>query len=44
MVRFLCLAQVLRTTQHIKTMKNILFGFISKYVPLTEDEKNKILS
>jgi CRP-like cAMP-binding protein len=27
-----------------KTMKNILFDFISKYVSLTEDEKNEILS
>ena len=25
-------------------MKNILFDFISKYIPLTEDEKNAILS
>jgi hypothetical protein len=27
-----------------KTMKDILFDFISKYVSLTEDEKNAILS
>lgn len=27
-----------------KTMKDILFGFISKYVSLTDDEKNAIVS
>jgi CRP-like cAMP-binding protein len=27
-----------------KTMKNILFNFISKYISLTEDEKNVLLS
>lgn len=27
-----------------KTMKNILFDFISKYVSLTEDEKNAVIS
>jgi hypothetical protein len=29
---------------HPKTMQDILFDFISKYISLTEDEKNAILS
>ena len=32
------------TSNKNKTMKNILFDFISKYISLTEDEKNAILS
>ncbi len=32
------------TDDNNKTMKNILFDFISKYISLTEEEKNAILS
>ena len=32
------------TSNKNRTMKNILFDFISKYISLTEDEKNAILS
>ena len=31
-------------SSYSKTMKNILFDFISKYISLTEDEKNVLLS
>lgn len=31
-------------SNRLKTMKNILFDFIAKYISLTEDEKNALLS
>ena len=37
-------ASVTDDNNNNKTMKNILFDFISKYISLTEDEKNAILS
>ena len=37
-------ASVIDDSNNNKTMKKILFDFISKYVSLTEDEKNAILS
>lgn len=37
-------ASVTDDSNNNKTMKNTLFDFISKYVSLTEDEKNAILS
>lgn len=37
-------ASVADDSNNNKTMKNILFDFISKYVSLTDDEKNTILS
>ena len=38
------MASVTDDNNNNKTMKNILFDFISKYISLTEDEKNAILS
>jgi CRP-like cAMP-binding protein len=38
------LASVKDDSNNNKTMKNTLFDFISKYISLTEDEKNAILS
>ncbi len=38
------MASVTDDSNNNKTMKNILFDFISKYISLTEDEKNAILS
>ncbi len=38
------MASVADDSNNNKTMKNILFDFISKYISLTEDEKNAILS
>ena len=37
-------ASVTDDSNKIETMKNILFDFVSKYVTLTEDEENAILS
>lgn len=37
-------ASVTDDSNYNKTMKNILFDFISKYVSLTDDEKNAIVS
>jgi len=37
-------ASVTDDSNHNKTMKNALFDFISKYISLTEDEKNALLS
>lgn len=37
-------ASVSEKVQHIKTMQDILFDFLSKYVILTEDERNAIVS
>lgn len=38
------LASVTNDSNHIKTMHDLLFDFISKYVSLTEEEKNAIIS
>lgn len=38
------LAVILKDDSNNKTMQDILFDFISKYVSLTEDEKNAIVS
>jgi CRP-like cAMP-binding protein len=37
-------ASIANGSNNIKIMQDILFGFISKYISLTEDEKNAILS
>jgi hypothetical protein len=37
-------ASVTDDNNNNKTMENILFDFISKYISLTEDEKNAIVS
>lgn len=41
---FELVASVTDDSKHIKTMQDILFDFIAKYVSLTDDEKNAILS
>jgi CRP-like cAMP-binding protein len=37
-------ASVTDNSNNKKTMKDLLFDFISKYISLTEDEKNAIVS